>query len=209
MPRFRFTIGSLIGFVVICAVAFAALKESSDWWERGTFTLTLLVLLTSVLLASHRTGARRAYWLGFALFGCVYLGLSLIPPVESRLVTSPGLAYLYSKLPGQSPQRFVLRLTTTAGGNVNQPIQSATLSNTFPQNTASSPVSLQFWDSLALVNSTVLTGSGSSPENFVKIGHSLVALLLAWFGGILSRRLSRRSRPLAGGLQDTAVDPMI
>ena len=194
MRRFRFTIGSLIGFVVICGVAFAALKESSDWWERGTFTLTLLVLLTSVLLASHCTGERRGFWLGFALFGCVYLGLSLIPPVESRLVTSPGFAYLYSKLPGQAPQSFVV--TLTGGPNVLQPIQSdtLTLSNSNIQVTAVAPTALT---PLTVFKSNLVIGSGGSSENFVKIGHSLTALLLAWFGGILSRRLSRRSRPLA------------
>ena len=36
----------------------------------------------------------------------------------------------------------------------------------------------------------LLTGWGTSPENFVKIGHTLLALLLGWCGGMLSKRLS-------------------
>ncbi len=74
MQRLRFHIGSLLGFILFCGVAFAALRESTDWWEKGTFTLLVLVLLVAVLLAIHRSGASRAFWLGFALFGLAYLG---------------------------------------------------------------------------------------------------------------------------------------
>ncbi len=54
----------------------------------------------------------------------------------------------------------------------------------------------------------VLTGrlfggwSGSS-ENFVRIGHALIALLAGCFGGLLSRRLwrpSRQQEPETAGL---------
>ena len=39
-------------------------------------------------------------------------------------------------------------------------------------------------------------GSGTgTTENFVRIGHSFLALLAAWLGGQFSRRLSRGSRP--------------
>jgi len=39
-----------------------------------------------------------------------------------------------------------------------------------------------------------LTGSIGTTENFVRIGHSLFALLAGWLGGQLSRRLCRCSR---------------
>jgi hypothetical protein len=67
--------------------------------------LTLVILLTSILLAVHRIEKRRAFWLGFALFGGGYLTLSLIPSIESRLITTKGPAYLDSKVPGR-PQSF-------------------------------------------------------------------------------------------------------
>jgi hypothetical protein len=44
-----------------------------------------------------------------------------------------------------------------------------------------------------LNSGNLLTTWGSSTENFVKIGHSLLALLLAWLGAMLSRRLSLAS----------------
>ena len=40
----------------------------------------------------------------------------------------------------------------------------------------------------------LLGGWSGSTENFVRIGHSLFSLIIAWFGGLLSRRLCRSSR---------------
>ncbi len=188
MQRFRFSIKSLIGFIVICAVALAALKESNDWWEKGTFTVMVLVLLTAALLAIHRSGVRRGFWVGFALFGSVYLGLSLIPPVESRLVTSPALGYLHSKLPGQDLQNIELMIST--GGPGTSTVQNATIAFRPSGNplAAVNNGSVRVWN---VTNGKLVVGWGGSVENFVKIGHTWIALLLAWFGGMLSRRLAR------------------
>src|SRR3954454_6558962 len=101
MRRPRFTIASLLGLVVFVAVSFAALREASDIWDSGVLGVTLALLLTSVILAVHRNGQRRAYRLGFALFGWAYLLMSLVPPVEARLPTTKALAYLDSKVPGR------------------------------------------------------------------------------------------------------------
>ena len=62
--------------------------------------------MISVLLAIHRTEKRRAFWLGFALFGAAYLGLSLVPSIESRLITTKALAYIDSKVPRSIPAGF-------------------------------------------------------------------------------------------------------
>jgi hypothetical protein len=40
--------------------------------------------------------------------------------------------------------------------------------------------------------------TGGTPANFVKIGHTFIALLLAWVGGILSRRLYHPSATVMG-----------
>src|SRR5262249_54254090 len=88
MRRPRFTIANLLVVVLSVAVAVAALRAAEAAWDSGTFALTLLALLSSTLLAVHRTGRSRAFWLGFALFGWASLIASLIPPVESRLPTT-------------------------------------------------------------------------------------------------------------------------
>ena len=204
MKRFRFSIASLIGFTLICGVAFAAFKESNDWWEKGTFTLLVLVLLAAVLLAIHREGARRAFWLGFALFGIVYLSLSVIPPVEARLITSQALSYLYSKLPGQSSPNIVLTITTTEypAANVQNP--------TIGYNSTGTQLATMNNGSVRLWNATTgkpLKWWGGTIENFVKIGHTFIALLLAWLGGSLSRRLSRVSSTADGSTELAGAEP--
>jgi hypothetical protein len=189
MRRFRFNIGTLVGFVLICGIAVAALKESSDWWEKGVFTAVVLILLSSVLLAIHRDSPRRAFWLGFALFGSVYLGLSLFPPIEGRLVTSPALAYLHSKLPGHSPDYYMFTVKTD-GQIVSNPQRTVAFSPNGRRLATGNQGSVRIWDA---TTGKPLGSTGGSEENFVKIGHSFFALVLGWFGGIVSRRLSRVS----------------
>ena len=74
MRKLRFNIANLLAVIFILGVGFAALRESSDLWESGVFTLTLAALLISILLAAHRLESRRAFWTGFAVFGWIYLG---------------------------------------------------------------------------------------------------------------------------------------
>ena len=74
MRRFRFHIGTLLILVLILGVGFAALRESDETWDSSIFSLTLGMLSVSILLAIHRTERRRAFWLGFALFGWTYVG---------------------------------------------------------------------------------------------------------------------------------------
>jgi hypothetical protein len=174
MKRIRFNIASLLGVILILGVGFAALREASDLWESGIFTLTLAALLISILLAVHRAGKRRAFWLGFAVFGWFYLGLSLVPSIESRLITTKTLTFLDSKVPVRSFQvRGIAfspdgkRIATAGQGQV------------------------RLWDA---ATGTPVSGWSGATEHFVRIGHSLLALLAGWLGGRLSCRLCRSSR---------------
>jgi hypothetical protein len=162
MKRIRFNIASLLVIIFIHGVGLAALRESSDLWDSGIFTVTIGVLLISILLAVHRIESRRAFWIGFALFGSIYLGLSMVPAIESRLMTTKALAYLDSEAADR-------KVVTTA-----LPWTWAVQTGEF--------------------SGTVLGGWSGTTENFVRIGHSLLALLAAWIGGHLSRRLYQSSR---------------
>jgi hypothetical protein len=100
MRRFRFHLGTIVIFILLFAIAIAALRESNVTWDSSIFSLTLGILLISTLLAIHRTESRRAFWLGFALSGSTYLGLSLFPSIETRLITTKALAFFGSNVPG-------------------------------------------------------------------------------------------------------------
>jgi len=189
MQRFRFTIASLLLVVLFAAIGFAALRESSDLWESGVFSLTLAVMQISILFAVHRRESRRAFWLGFALLGWVYLGLSLVPSIESRLMTTKALTFLDSKMPGRSPAlRLYATINSGTGGNQAQSIRIApdgSLLSTSGQGV------VKIWDA---TTGRLVGGWSGTTENFMRIGHSLFALLAGSFGGLLSRRLWQASR---------------
>ena len=100
MSRPRFSLGTLLLMVLSAGVAFAALKSPSELWASALFTPAVAVLLVAVLLAVHRRDRARAYWLGFALFGWVYLILSLVPETAPRLATTGLLDALFARVHG-------------------------------------------------------------------------------------------------------------
>jgi hypothetical protein len=184
MSRLRFSIASLLGLVLFLAVGLAALRAADDLWDSAVFTGTLVILLIAVLLAVHRTERQRAFWLGFAVFGWVALAASLVPPIEARLLTTKLLAYLDSKVPGRGNGE-----TLSIAINTSSPSQADLMVGISPSATApntSRPLVVKLWD--VATGKLVSTNSGTS-ENFIRIGHSLIALVLAWLGGPLSRLL--------------------
>jgi hypothetical protein len=190
MNRIRFNISKLVVLILALAIGFAALRESNDLWASGLFTLTVGVLLTTILLVVHRSDARRVFWIGFALFGWGYLALSLVPSIESRLTTTKALAYLDSKVP-RTPSFLNVRLTFSSPGARRNQLRSVRLGPDGNQLTTTNQGQLTIWD---VADSNMLIGWPGTTENFIRIGHSLLTLLAAWFGGQVSRRLWRASR---------------
>jgi hypothetical protein len=191
MGRLRFHLGTLVILVLLLGVGFAALREASDLWESGLFTLAICVLLISILPAIHRTETRRAFWLGFALFGWGYLGLSVVPSIETRLITTMALAYLDSKVPRRPniPPRYIASLI--AFGAVNNQVSNVNVALDGIQSATTGQGQVRLWNG---TTGKLLGGWIGTTENFVRIGHSLFALMGGWFGGQLSRRLCRTSR---------------
>jgi hypothetical protein len=189
MKRIRFNIANLLVTILVLGVGFAALRESSDLWDNGVFTLTNGVLLISILLAVHRTEPRRAFWIGFALFGWVYLGLAFVPSIESRLITTKALAYLDSKVPGRSTVLYHVINTGTGSRTVTPQVTWAVGGI---RTATAGQGQVRVW---VVATGKLLSGRSGTTENFIWIGHSLFALLAAWLGGQLSRRLYQSSRP--------------
>jgi hypothetical protein len=192
MTRFRFSIASLLGLVVFVAIAVAGLRAASDGWDSALFTTTLAMLLVSVLLAVHSAGRQRAFWFGFCLFGWAYLVASLVPQVEPRLVTTKGLAWLDATGLGRS-QHMVEQLVVALDNSINQTktMQGLALgpnSRTVADSTDLGNIRL--WDS---ATEKLLSGSGGTSGNFMRIGHTLTALVLAFLCGHLSRYIFVRN----------------
>jgi AcrB/AcrD/AcrF family len=234
----RYNIASMLGAILFVAVGFAALREANDQWDSGLFSLTLGLLLIAVLLAVHRTEARRAFWIGFALFGWGYLSLSLISSTEARLITTQALAYLEkANILGNraNVMRFVpdldrlrthnlslddlLYATRDYSMNVSPEEEQLRQANGGSQTLEyvrgsyvvsvvtryfkpeqygniilkASPdgeiLRLKDVATVQLRPSFLTPGGGAgTTENFVRIGHSLCALIFGWLGGALSRK---------------------
>ena len=165
--------------MLFVAVSVAALRASTDAWDVGVFGFTLLTMLSSVLLAVHRTDLRRAYWLGFALFGWAYLTSSLVPTVEARLPTTKGLASLDSMLTGR------VRISQTVAFSPQENSLDRTSSGV-----------IRIWD---VGTGKLPSVPGGSSEDFTRIGHSLLTFLMAFAGGLLSRNLYGVGRGRRGG----------
>jgi hypothetical protein len=249
MHHFRCTIAGALGAILFVAVGFAALREADELWDSWLFSLTLGLLLFAVLLAAHRTGGRRAFWIGFALFGWGYLSFSLIPSTEPRLITTKALAYLHqSNIFGIRAYRVraILALDRLRAHNLSSDDLMEALRPTkmvssddlmkdvevmsvspaqLDQATGQASQTVEYvlswgahYNNPEQYENTILKANpdgeilrikdvakferGSSfyiytprvgartGENFNHIGHTLFALLAAWPGGVLSRRLT-------------------
>src|SRR5262249_41692936 len=148
------------------------------------FTLSVGALLISVLLAIHRTERRRAFWLGFAVFGVACLGLPQVPSIKSRLITTKALAYLGSKTPRSIPNGVGL----VSADLDNDGMVDLIVANHSPSNAlyvtkgngkfqdVTTTVGLNYVDDTLRQNVSGLWIVGST-ENFIHIGHSLLALI--------------------------------
>jgi hypothetical protein len=235
MRHFRYNIAGALGTILFVAVGFAALREADQLWDSWLFSLTLGLLLVAVLLAARRTGDRRAFWIGFALFGWGYLSLSLIPSAEPRLISTKALAYLRQanilgirmygmraildldrmRAHNVSPDD-VVKATSEQGvidspgrvgqatGSASQDVENVLIWGTrynkpdqygniiLKANPEGEILRLKDVAKVEMgpsfYNYTPRVGVATY-ENFIHIGHTLITLLAAWMGGVLSRRL--------------------
>jgi hypothetical protein len=178
MRRLRFSIASLLIVILFISVALAALRASTDVWDGCLLGLALLLLLTATLLTIHRKNRQQASWLGFSVFGWAYLVASLLPPIETRLPTTNGLAYLGT-----------LRIW---------PPTAAPAYFDYDDDGTPDP-------SVARALFYILSTSGSQ-GNFVRIGHSLLALVMALIGGRLSRWLYDKNHVQMAGRNDLPTE---
>jgi hypothetical protein len=104
---FQFSIRGLLWAVTVLAVGIAALINANVLWQGAIWGLVLYGLTAAILLAVYRREQARAYWLGFAVFGWMYLAVflaSLLPsqsqfwvrsdPLKNEDLITTRLAYL-------------------------------------------------------------------------------------------------------------------
>jgi hypothetical protein len=101
MRGLRSSIGGLLAAVLAAALGFYALRSGSEAWTGGLFLLTQASLGLAWVGALCRRGEARAWWIGFALFGCIYLGCSFAPHNRwPKLPTQMLLDEIYARIQG-------------------------------------------------------------------------------------------------------------
>jgi hypothetical protein len=65
----RYTLITLLAVTSLIAIVVAALRVGDWMWARILFTVVLSVNLGAIVAVIYSTGRRRAFWIGFALFG--------------------------------------------------------------------------------------------------------------------------------------------
>jgi hypothetical protein len=158
----RFSIRSLMAFIIIAAIGLAAIRSGSAAGAGVMFSITFFAMIAAFLGIALGRGMRRVFWLGFATLGWSYLLLMYVP-------------WLY----GQAG-RFLLA-----------PNLFATLEETL-QTQSQGSSGLQSIPIGVLAGSAAGGGFGGEPvipagpdelSDFVRIGVAIEALLWAFLGG--------------------------
>jgi hypothetical protein len=87
MRSLRFSIAGMMGIILAVSLGLAALRSNSEAWAGAAYLATCEVLALAVVGVVCSGGSRRAWWLGFVLFGSGYLSLAVREdPGSSTLV---------------------------------------------------------------------------------------------------------------------------
>jgi len=71
----QFSLRSFLVAVAFCAVAIAALLNASEAWLAGVATVTIGLFMVEALVAIYCPGARRAFAVGFLVWGAIYFAV--------------------------------------------------------------------------------------------------------------------------------------
>jgi hypothetical protein len=97
----------LAWLVVLGALAYQCLRRPTAFWTGMAWVLALGILLTAILKATMRRGRARLFWVGFLVFCCVYMILSLnqwpCEFVEGHLLTTRVFDEVYLSVHPEPP----------------------------------------------------------------------------------------------------------
>jgi hypothetical protein len=107
MARPRVTLKASMVGIVLLAVALASLRYASPVWAGAVLLATQAALGLAILGVVYRAGARRAFWLGFAIFGWGYL-FQLVGGSDERPVSYSRYGKMLVRNDDSDPPRPVL-----------------------------------------------------------------------------------------------------
>jgi hypothetical protein len=221
----RFSIRTLMAFVLVFAVGLAALRNANAVWAGAMLLLAFASVGVAVVGMCLMRGRERAWWLGFGVFSGGYLAVAVAP-----VLSSPFNAYLGTTSLLNSVQLQVATASSTRLGDLvsrraalaarielidrDDPTVSQVMNrgaaelaklDAIIEEEQSSQLYAKRWQSL-------LPGAANE-GHFRSVGHSLFALLAGLIGGTVAvwfdaRREAGESHfgSVPGPTQETAPD---
>jgi len=215
----RFSIGGLMGLVLVIALGLVGLKQANTIWASTFFTVTLVALVISVLNAIQTRERSRVFWVGFAVSGWIYFLCAFGLGSESGAATPQVLTEkLLDQLlplfhPEAAPDSALIPIAVQSNASPALAVPPPP-----PATPESDPAQTP---DLALPSSTAAplnfpsayygyynraTGTISNPYH--QIGHSLASLIVAYLGGLYSLlvavRRDRREAESAPGVSPSS-----
>ncbi|MCA9229561.1 MAG: hypothetical protein KDA57_02835 [Planctomycetales bacterium] len=129
MKYFRLSLAAMLLLTTLVPITLVALINASNFWASFAFTTALCTLLFAVSSTIYRRDSRRAFWVGFSIFGISYFLITFGPWFDNdrspEFLSSRLVPYLHSKVrrllppdPGQSIIRLKASGQITHNGNV-------------------------------------------------------------------------------------------
>jgi hypothetical protein len=183
----RYSLGALLGAVLVASVGCAALVNPTPLWSQIVFTAVVVWLLSATVAAV--VGRPRPFAAGFAIFGWGYLLLTSggwSASIKPHLLTEAALAKLEPLV--IDPNQAAGAYAWTTAGNMNNWGGGSTIwvapNNLWPTS-----------------NSLTFTGLPAAPgidagSCLHQIGHALWAILFGVCGGGLARFVACRKPPM-------------
>jgi hypothetical protein len=172
MPRF--SIRQLLIATAFAAAGCFGLLNATALVAAAALSGVALLLSASVLLATYRDGERRAFWVGFAFLGWVYLFLCF-----GGILSSTGFDWR-GNVTGQLALALYDRAYVTAAVQPAQYTSSSAYTPTYSTGMAP-PGAPMAYPAMAPV--IVQVSSGPDREQFLYVSHALWTMLFATCGG--------------------------
>lgn len=185
----RFSIRQLLFATAFFAAGCFALLNASAWVASALFSGVTLILSAAVLFAIYREAERRAYWIGFAVLGWVYLFLCF-----GGIVSATSLSWhsnVTALLAGALYERAYASQAVPAMPASTLPTITYSTSpyipptSSMPNAYTPSPV-VPMTGSVTYATVVMQPPAGPDREQFLYVAHALWTLLIATCGGWLA-----------------------
>jgi hypothetical protein len=177
----RFSIRTLMAFVIIFAIGLAALRSGNGLWAGAMLFVALAAVGTAVLGFIIMRGQERELWRGFGVFCAGYLVLTFAPgcstAVMPLLPTTQLLDYVHSQFIASTSQARLPQILWWQHERALAEVDRLKAGNRRPGDRELDSAMRM------LINLETQLQGAADQRDFLRVGHSLFALIAGLLGG--------------------------